>query len=728
MSRIKRRQFLQFAGSALATVGLSQWDIMRQGNRYGKVLAQSTSRKLALLVGINEYVGEDYTPLRGCVTDAKLQRELLIHRFGFNKDDIVTLTDAQATRKGILETFDEHLVKQAKPGDVVVFHYSGHGSRVLDPKPIGKDDFNSTLVPIDEPTRIQEGVVDDIMGRTLFLLMSALKTDNVTMVLDSCYSGGGTRGNFRVRSARARSGSGIKPSQTELSYQEQLLSRLNLPREKFEKMREVGVAKGVVIASAQRDQEALDAAFDDFYAGAFTYLLTQYLWQQTGTVNDAIANITRDIRQLSVQVPLVDIETGSGNGSKPLYFTAKQTPPAEAVITNIQGTQADLWLGGLDRESLKAFEQGASFTIIGSDGRSAGQVELQSRKGLEGKANLVQTRAPVSLQPGSLLQEAARAIPPDLKLRIGLDPTLGTQANAAKQALEKIARVEGVPFQAGNVPYEGEIHYILSQMTADDRKAFKEKPGLPAEGSIGLLSPARDELIPGSFGEAGETVSKAFSRLEAKLKALLAARIVKMSLNAKTSRLDLEASMQREGGSGLIAEVFTARGDSNNQRSETKGSKTLPLNAPFQFKVKNKESRDLYLSLLVIDASGGLTVLFPNRWGASVDATLLKANQELTIPDPELDDFEFVTQVRGIGEVLIIASRNPLRKSLLTLQKLAEEQLRNQERGPVVPTVEAMGDLLDDLSGTRTGETIVGVRQRVRPDEMAALSITFEVV
>ena len=54
MVRISRRQFFQFAGSTLATLGLSQLNLQRQGDRYGHVLAQSTPRKVALLVGINQ--------------------------------------------------------------------------------------------------------------------------------------------------------------------------------------------------------------------------------------------------------------------------------------------------------------------------------------------------------------------------------------------------------------------------------------------------------------------------------------------------------------------------------------------------------------------------------------------------------------------------------------------------------------------------------------------------
>lgn len=98
-----RRYFLQFAASTLATLGLSQIDIQRQGLRYARVLAQSTPRKLALLVGINEY--RQFTNLQGCVTDVDLQRELLVHRFGFNPTDIKVLSDTannKATRENIL--------------------------------------------------------------------------------------------------------------------------------------------------------------------------------------------------------------------------------------------------------------------------------------------------------------------------------------------------------------------------------------------------------------------------------------------------------------------------------------------------------------------------------------------------------------------------------------------------------------------------------------------------
>jgi metacaspase-1 len=166
--------------------------------------------------------------LFGCVNDVASQKHLLVHRFGFNPQDILILTDAQATRQGILEAFEEHLIKQAKPGDVVAYHYSGHGSRVFDPDPIISDradpnnGLNDTFVPIDATLPPgypkQGGEVKDIMGHTLYLLVSALQTENVTAVLDSCYSGGATR-EFRVRSRDG--GNSLHISPEEKAYQEQ---------------------------------------------------------------------------------------------------------------------------------------------------------------------------------------------------------------------------------------------------------------------------------------------------------------------------------------------------------------------------------------------------------------------------------------------------------------------------------------------------------------------------
>ena len=182
--------------------------------------------------------------------------------------------------------------------------------------------------------------------------------------------------------------------------------------------------------------------------------------------------------------------------------------------------------------------------------------------------------------------------------------------------------------------------------------------------------------------------------------------------------------MLPEAGKEVIAEAFTPRSGITKERA-TGLSERLNLGTPFQFRVTNEESRPLYLTILSVDPTGGLTVLFPHSWRTAEDVTRLDAGQTLLVPNPATDDFQLVPQAKGIGEVLIIASITPPKKALLSLQSLAAELKR--ERGPLVPAqpVEVIGDLLDDLSGERG---LGAVSREVNTTEMATLSITFEVI
>lgn len=725
MVRFSRRHFLQGAGATLAALGWSALDVARQGDRVGRVLAQSTPRKLALLVGINDYPRDGLFPiLRGCANDVELQYHLLVHRFGFQPEDIVKLTDAQATRSAILTAFEEHLIKQARAGDVVVFHFSGHGSRVLDPDQDFPDGLNSTLVPVDsrlpEGFPRQGGPVQDITGHTLFLLGSALATENFTMVLDSCHSGGGTRGNLVVRARPG--GNALTMSPQELAYQQQWLSRLGMTPDTFIRRRRQGIARGVAIASAKRDQYAADTPFEDFYAGAFSYVLTQYLWQQTGSTlfSSTVPNVARTTTQLSFsgQEPQLEIQPESNYSSQPVYFTPKVAPPAEAVVTKVQGNEAELWLGGLDPRSLEAFQSDAILAAVDETGQSRGRLQILSREGLKGRGRLLDA----TMATGALLQEQVRGIPTDVTLRIGLDgeSLSGADQGAAPGAIATLPRLQGVPLPAA------EVHYILGRMTPAYQAQWSAAAPAPAVGSLGLFTQGLEGL-PGSFGTPGETVAEGIVRLRPKLRSLLAARIVKLTLNPGSSRLNLTVTMVPEGGNQLVASAFTARGASSAPPSRP-GVQQIPINTAIQFHIQNNENRTLYLSVLVIDAAGEMAVLFPNQWTASADVTRLGAGEPLLLPDLNRDSFRLVTQEpRGATEVLIVASTHPLDTALRALREVATRS--GTASGPVAMDDPAaiVGNLLTDVSTTRGNPANTGV-QTVDVSELAALSLTFDVL
>ncbi|QSJ14827.1 caspase family protein [Nostoc sp. UHCC 0702] len=724
---IKRRHFIQFASSTFAAFGLSQIDVIQKGNRYAQVLSQTTPRKLALLVGINNYLkNERGDNLKGCVTDVDLQQELLIHRFGFDPKNILRLTsdpaDKQPTRKNILEAFEEHLIKQAKPGDVVVFHFSGHGSRLSDPDPIQqcKDDkYNSTLIPADDG---ENGVTKDIMGRTLFLLISALNTENVTVVLDSCFSGGGTRGNLIIRSAN---GDNLQPSPEEIAYQQRWIKQLKLDSEQLLNLRCASQRKGIAFAAAKNEQLAADATFDGFSAGAFTYLMTQYLWQQTGSGRNMISQITYSIKSLSGQEPLID-----GDESKPVYFINNKVPPTDAVIIKGEGKQATLWLGGVDKESLETFTKGAIFTIINNQGKTSATVKLVSpRRGLIAQAELADNRGINSLKPGMLLQESTRIIPADLKLSIGLDPSLAGDTNAAKKAIETINRIAAIPAQNQNPPYPNGVQYIFSRMTNSYRQKLQQQltENLPVVNSIGLFTEGL-ELVSQSFGDAKETVKDAVQRLETKLKSLLAARILKKTLNTNSSELDLEVSINLvDNPSQIIAKTVTSRSKNNRQVSDKIYPRKIPLEQLFQFKITNYESAPVYCSILLFDSSGELSVIFPYQWSAPEESMRLAPKQTLVVGNPQ--ELRLQAIQKGTGEALIIVSRKPLKNAVKTMKALAAEQKRDAEpidfpRGSSRGPDEVIGDLLNDLRDARGG----GITATpVSNSDMATLSITFDV-
>ena len=742
MSRIKRRHFLQLAGSTLASLGWSQGNIVSLSSSYNKVLAQNTSRKLALLIGINQYDLDfsGWIPLQGCLTDVQLQRELLINCFGFQARDILTLSDRAATRQNILTAFEEHLIKQAKPGDVVVFHYSGHGSRVADKD--SPDGFNGTIVPIDSyPSEEGEGLspefnsgactprqVKDIMGHTLFLLTRALKTDNVTIILDCCYSGATTRGNLRIRSRSSNNNLQVVPAERE--YQQQWLSRLNLSPQEFIERRQRGIAKGVAIASAQKNQLAADVSFDGFAAGAFTYAMTQYLWQQTKNplLDTTIYQTEKAIELIapgSLQQPSYEVSPDAERLPESVYFLNKQTPPAEAVITSINSDSVQLWLGGIDAQSVMAFNRGSTLSVIDPQENQLATVELDNRDGLIGYGKLVLTEK--SLSRGSLLQEKIRSIPADLNLKIGINDSEIHRLTEIQQAFAPLNRIEILPL------HQGEVDYIFGRFTTEIPSTTSTTPPINSWG----LFYSDLVFLPGSFATSNESMISAVERLQHKLQSLLAIKLIRLTLNPHSSRLKVSATLTNPyNARQLWAEVVTTRSNLNyvpTYRSASSAkTEQISLGTPLQFAIANQEDRPIYINILAIDAEGEITVIFPNHWTDLASQISIPPQTTLKIPDYNTAEFELHTgEPLGSTEILIVCSTNPLKRSLHKLEQLAQQNQISRGAMTLSQPWEVIEDLITDLDN-RTRNTEVTVEKKtnhlIDTTQLAILSIPFEVV
>ncbi|PSC73732.1 metacaspase-1 isoform X2 isoform B [Micractinium conductrix] len=150
--------------------------------------AGGSGRKKAFIVGIN-YFGTS-AQLRGCINDAKCMEYLLKTKFGFKQENILMMTDdcpdpmRRPTKANMHQGF-RWLMMDLKPGDSLVFHYSGHGSQQRDYSGEETDGMNETLCPMD--FKYAGEIVDDELNR--MLINPLPKGVKLHAIIDACHSG-----------------------------------------------------------------------------------------------------------------------------------------------------------------------------------------------------------------------------------------------------------------------------------------------------------------------------------------------------------------------------------------------------------------------------------------------------------------------------------------------------------------------------------------------------------
>ena len=135
-----------------------------------------------------------------------LLKKALLERFSFPEGDIRVLTDAAATRQGIVDAFRDHLIAKASPGALVYFHYSGHGQQIPDDNGDELDGLDESLVTADYKSQTaQDGAATNLRDDTIGELLRQLRArmvdpadgqfkGNITVTFDCCFSGTATRG------------------------------------------------------------------------------------------------------------------------------------------------------------------------------------------------------------------------------------------------------------------------------------------------------------------------------------------------------------------------------------------------------------------------------------------------------------------------------------------------------------------------------------------------------
>lgn len=154
-------------------------------------LSNSVGRRTALCIGIDAYRDQ---PLQCCVADSQRWAETL-RRDGFN---VTHLTNAEATLAAMRAAL-QRLVEEARPGDELVFQYSGHGAQVPDLDGTEGDDEDELFVPID----YAQGhlLADDEINETLKKMPEGA---TATLFMDCCHAGTNSAARIQSKASKDR--------------------------------------------------------------------------------------------------------------------------------------------------------------------------------------------------------------------------------------------------------------------------------------------------------------------------------------------------------------------------------------------------------------------------------------------------------------------------------------------------------------------------------------------
>ncbi|MGR9425818.1 trypsin-like serine protease [Rhizobium leguminosarum] len=163
---------------------------------------ESSPGDRALLIGIDDYEMRE-AKLTGSATDVKAMQVFLAKTLAYRPEQIHTLTNRKATREAILAEIDDWLVRQSTPGSRVFLYFSGQGSEEM-----GAEETTSpTLVAVDAKLLREGGKVtvsNQIRETEIAARLNSLKDRRVTLLIDACHVGPGSRSAVAAPSGTVR--------------------------------------------------------------------------------------------------------------------------------------------------------------------------------------------------------------------------------------------------------------------------------------------------------------------------------------------------------------------------------------------------------------------------------------------------------------------------------------------------------------------------------------------
>ncbi|AFY36470.1 peptidase C14 caspase catalytic subunit p20 [[Leptolyngbya] sp. PCC 7376] len=640
--KLDRRSFLQGLGLALFSFGVLDQGLRGQIDRYAQALEKFSGRKFALLIGIDRYPEVD--DLNGCGVDIEIQKQLLMHRFGFDPAQIIVLKNEAANRDNIFTTFQKQLKDILTPEDFLFVHFSGYGTSIN----TAQGDSINALMPVDGVIGKTNKVVvnNAIAVSTIEGFIQSLNVAQSALILDTSFSPL-PEGEYQYLRGRAypKSISSIaNPSET--AIEEQLQRNII--------QRNLG-GKSIIKLSAAELNGGKEFAINGAHVGLFTATLAQNLFAVNPKATISEANSFLNFRYQQLQLlPEGQPAPQFVKKSIPLYglLPTSITLPSVGHVVAVDGSSVELNLIGYAPEVLQAIASESEVKTIETTPKI---LSITSKNGLSAQAKT----SAKDLVPNTPLQEYLRVLPRNLTLRVALGDELSrierVDATSAFAGIVGIANISNPAEWADYIFDEG---YRLFSLSGEP---------LP-------------ELLP---QDSNQAIKSSVEELEPTLERLLALKWLRLLVNETTTSLQTQSSLNRlePRRSPLIQKTTPI----NISKAPTFQAAEVKLNETLAFQYKNLGQQALNLVGFALSPKQEMLLLTP------------QSPLQVEPGKTQTAEIDFAQQ-RPVGrwQVYWVGSIDPLTK----FQEQLDRQFANVEAATVkveepLPFIRA---ILEDLS------------------------------
>jgi hypothetical protein len=535
------------------------------------------ARCLALLGGVDCY--PHFGPaaqLRSCANDARLMADVLAGAYGFCREDMTLLLDHEATREALLGGLGA-LRARARPGDVVVFYWSGHGSYYGG----YGEGRHETIVPTDSGRAPQEN--RDVTDQEIYdqLLAMSEVTPYVSVIVDTCFSGGIVRDDWTEK--------WVEPSAVPPVGLASAALRDASPLRDLGPAGFLPVGERYVLLAACRSRETAKVLKSRPYS-AFTWFLAQELLRAPAgaTYLDAMERVRL---ALSAEVPdqMPQVEGARG---RVLFGAAAR--PAGRFLPVVARDGSRLVLGGGIVHGVGAgsvWDLHPAGAREPQGGARLGRVRVESVEAVRATAAIVEERGP--LAAGLRAFEHAKG-PGWLRLAVGLD-----EASLGAAERRRLATaVRRSPLLTLASPGAAAVRVVgLAPAAGGERRAI-----CVAEPSWAILG-AEDALLRSPLPREGHGAA---AGLVESLEGLARAR--------NLLAIDGGLNPAEEGLAGRIeVELLRSRGGEPFRPAlpDEGGDVVFQEGDRIGLRIVQRSSRPLYLHVLDVGPSGSIGSLFP---------------------------------------------------------------------------------------------------------------------